>query len=114
MFNFKKLALFTALFAFTLSFSVSSAYAQDNNSENHKLTLKVVNAESGEALTNAKIEILGIYESNNTDQEGQKVFEGMATDPHTFKIYADGYETWTKTLIVTKDSKLTVKLSPTG
>ncbi|MDZ7691479.1 MAG: carboxypeptidase-like regulatory domain-containing protein [Balneolaceae bacterium] len=121
MLKFKKLTFLSALFAFILSIGLSTTYAQDNNSdtsqngEQYKLTLKVVDAESGEALTNASIQILGIYEQNSTNQEGQLVFEKMDGDPHTFQISADGYETWTKTLTVTDDdSQLTVKLKPTG
>ncbi len=120
MLTLKKIPLLTALFAFVLSLSVSTVYAQDNNNQNnqtteqHKLTLKVVDAESGEALSNAKIEILGIYEANSTDNEGKLVFPNIETDPHTFKIYADGYQTWTKTLTVTEESQLTVKLRPEG
>lgn len=119
MINLKKLSLFTTISVFILSLSLSTAFAQNNegqsqNGEQYKLTLKVVDAESGEALTNAQSEILGIYESKTADQEGQLVYE-MASDPHTFKISADGYQTWTKTLTVTDDdSKLTVKLKPTG
>ena len=119
MFNIKKLTLLTTISVFILSLSLSTSYAQDNedqsqNTERHKLTLKVVDAESGEALTNAKIEILGIYEANTTNQEGQLVFEEIENDPHTFKIYADGYETWKRTVTVTDESQLIVKLNPTG
>jgi ribosomal protein S16 len=116
MLNLKKITRITALFALILGLSLSTAYAQESNqsTETYKLTLKVVDAESGEALPNAKIEILGIYEPHTTNTEGQLVFEEMETDPHTFKIYADGYETWIKTLTVTKESQLTVKLKPTG
>ncbi|MDR8391896.1 carboxypeptidase-like regulatory domain-containing protein [Aliifodinibius sp. S!AR15-10] len=116
MFNFKKLTRLTTFFALILGLGLSTAYAQDSNqnTETYKLTLKVVDAESGEALPNATIEILGIYEPNTTNPEGLLVFEEIETDPHTFKIYADGYETWTKTLTVTKESQLTVRLKPTG
>lgn len=117
MINFKQLPLLTACFAIILSLTFSTTYAQDNSNQatgQHKLTLKIVDSESGEALTNAKIEILGIYEPNTTNNEGQFVFENMETDPHTFKVYSDGYQTWIKTLTVTEDSELTIELMPEG
>ncbi|MFH5830826.1 carboxypeptidase regulatory-like domain-containing protein [Halalkalibaculum sp. DA3122] len=116
MFNFNKATFFTTILALIFSLSFSTSYAQENNSdtEKYKLTLNVVDAESGEALMNANIQILGIYSPHTTNQEGQLVFEEIENDPHTFKISADGYQTWKKTVTVTDDSKLTVELTPTG
>ncbi|MDX1639034.1 MAG: carboxypeptidase regulatory-like domain-containing protein [Balneolaceae bacterium] len=105
----------TPIVIFMLLFSFTAAHAQSSgaqDSETYSLTLKVTDAETGEALANAQIEILGRYNPMSVNSEGQLVIDQIETDPHTFKIYAEGYETWKKTVTVTKDSRLTVALTP--
>lgn len=116
MTNFKKTSLFTTLFALILGLSVTTSYAQMKDKahqpEAYKLTGKVVDAESGEALTNAKVNIPGKNRKEMTGKEGTFTFKELPAGTHTVKVQEDGYKTWTKKVNLNKDSRLSIEVKP--
>lgn len=116
MFSFKKLSIFSLLIALILSLNLSQAYAQSKKkteqAETHLLKGKVVNAKSGEALTDAKVNIVGKKLNVNTGKDGTFMFEKLPKGTHTLKVDGEGYKKWKKKVKLKKDSKITIKVKP--
>ena len=112
--NFKQISLFTALIAFVLAFSFSTSHAQVTEQQTEAFTIKgkVVNAETTEIITNAKVLIAGKDISAMTDKEGKFALNNLPQGTHTLKVEMEGYETWEKEMELNSDHELTIKLKP--
>lgn len=116
MFNFKKITLFTAVFALILGLSINTSYAQTKDKapqpETYKLTGEVVDAETGKALTEVKVVIVGKDISEETGENGTFTFDKLPAGTHTIKVEEEGYKTWKNKVNLNKDARLTIEVKP--
>lgn len=116
MLRFKKLTLFTAFIALILGFSITSTYAQTKDKaekpDKHLLKGKVVDAESGEALSKVKVNIVGKEKADKTNKKGTFTFNEIQEGNHTIKVKEKGYKIWKNEVKVTEDSRLTIEVQP--
>lgn len=110
----KKISLLTVLFALILSFSFSTSQAQVTPPQPETYLLKgnVVDAQSGAALADAEVAIVGQDINTMTNQEGEFELENLPAGQHTLKVTLDGYQTWEKNVTLSQDAELEIKLIP--
>ena len=116
MFSFKKLSVFALLMAFLASFTVAETYGQTKKKseqpKTHKLEGKVVNAQSGEALNNAEVHILGKKVKAETGKEGMFSFEKLPAGSHTIKVKEEGYKKLKDKVKLNSDTRIVIQLKP--
>ena len=116
MLRFKKLSLLTVLIALFLGFSITSSYAQTKDMaekpETHKLKGKVVDAESGETLSQVKVNIVGKEKTDKTNKKGTYTFDRLQEGTHTIKVKEEGYKTWKNEVKVNEDTRLNIEVKP--
>lgn len=113
--SLKNTSILTALFALILSFTFTAAQAQETPqpaATAYVLTGEVMDAESGVALADAEISILGQDISVVSDEEGTFKLENLPAGEHTIQVKLEGYQNWEKSLTLDKDAQLKIKLVP--
>lgn len=114
MLKFKKLSMLTAAVALIFGLSFSTIYAQEKEqapeTDKYKLKVKVVDAESGDAVADAKVVIKGEEVSKETGKKGKSTFKKVPEGVHTVKVLAQGYQNWEKEIELTENSKLTIEV----
>ncbi len=116
---FKKASFLTAIFALFLTFSAATSFAQvtgnegEMQPETYTLEAQVVDWESGEALADAQVMVVGHADLNTmTNAEGMFTLENLEKGTYTVKVKLDGYQTWKQEVKVTADKEIKVKLKP--
>lgn len=116
----KKISFLTLLFSLLATFSLSTAYAtaqgdQDTKvqPETYTLTATVVDGQTGQAVADAAVIVVGNSDLNTvTDANGQFTLENLEAGTYTIKIKANGYQTWTKDVMINADKEIKIKLKP--
>ena len=110
----KQISLFTALIAFVLAFSFNTSHAQVKEQQTEAFTVKgkVVNAQTDQIITEAKVLIAGKDISAMTDKEGKFTLTNLPEGTHMLKVEKEGYETWEKEIELSSDKELTIELKP--
>ena len=116
MFSFKKLSIFALLTAFLFSFSLAESNAQTKQEseqpETHLLEGKVVNAESGDVINDAKVKIVGTEKETKTGKDGIFTFEKLQAGTHTLKVKKEGYKKWEKEVEFKEGLKVVLQVKP--
>lgn len=131
MTNLKKPLFFSFIFVLLMGMSISIAQAQVQDKMDemdvYKLVGKVVDANTGEALSDVEIEITqpdvesaaqriqqetGGIVTETTDDQGEFSFTKLPPGKYTIKIDYEDYETWERNVKLNQDSQLTIKLQP--
>ncbi len=118
--SLKKTSLLTAFFALFLTFSVTTAFAQDTTEieiqtqpETFTLEAEVTDWETGDVLADAEVIVVGNEDLNTvTDEEGMFTLENLQAGTYTLKVKLDGYQTWEKDIQVAADQELEIRLRP--
>lgn len=117
--SFKKRSLLSAIFILFLTFSVSSAFAQIQQTkqiktqpETYTMTGKAINAQTGEAITDATVILVNTGATAKTNAEGTFSFQNLKAGSYAVIVKADGYKAWKQQVEVNADKDLKVKLKP--
>ncbi|MBS4029531.1 MAG: TonB-dependent receptor [Ignavibacteriales bacterium] len=92
---------YTLLFLFFIHTSLFSA---------GKITGKITDASTGDALFNVNVLVVGSTRGAITDVQGKYMIEGVPTGKQTLRATIIGYETETKSVEVKDDETITVNL----
>lgn len=118
--SIKKISSITAIVALFLTFSISTAFAQVDTTQQQKVEPQTVTVEgtvvdwtTEDALEGAQVLVVGFKDLTTlTDAEGKFTIESLAAGTYTIKVKLDGYQTWEKEVAVKADKKLEIKLKP--
>lgn len=120
---------FILMLVMGLAASVAQAQVREQmeKTDLYQLTGKVVDANTGEALSDVKIEMTnpdvksgaqriqqdpgGIIEET-TDDQGEFSFMELPPGEYTVMIDFEDYETWERDINLKQDSQLTIELQP--
>lgn len=116
MTNFKKISILTIAFAFLLSLSYSTSFAQVKQKmeqpETYTLKGEVVNAETGNPLPKAEVTIVGTELAKETGKKGKFTFKKLPEGTHVLKVEEKGYQTWKKEVTLDENSKMKIEVKP--
>lgn len=89
----------------------TQAHAQDTQGG---VTGEVVDASTGEALSDIEISVEESGETATTDSDGRFTLENLEPGMHTLNVEADGYETWSQTVEIQQDgdAEVEIRLQP--
>lgn len=131
MTHLRKLLFFSFTFMLFLGLSHPGAHAQIqdqmNQMEIYKLVGKVVDANTGEALSDVDIEMsnpdvesaarriqqdTGGIVTETTNDQGEFAFNELPAGEYIIRINHDAYEMWERNVNLRQDSQLTISLQP--
>ena len=116
MFSLKKLSLLAILIIFLLGLGQSELYAQSKKvteqAEKFTLNGKVINNQSGEAVSEAKVYIVDRELKVETDKEGRFTFEKLSEGAHMLKIEKEGYKPWKRMIKVKEGLRVVLQIKP--
>lgn len=93
---FKKAIMLTSVMILSIgiAFATSNTATSETANESYAMiTGSVVDATTGEAVSNATVELVETEASAITDEYGTFVFEEVEVGTYTLSIQADGYQT---------------------
>ncbi|HKJ34537.1 MAG TPA: carboxypeptidase-like regulatory domain-containing protein [Balneolales bacterium] len=105
----------TLLLTLIVGISYINSYAQSNeaNAQTKAATLSgtVVDASTGNPISEIEVQLKGTEESATTDSTGHFEFMNMENGTHTVYINADGYKEYTQDVDLSQgDAQVTIKL----
>lgn len=116
MFSFKKMAILslTTALLLSLSFSISSAQTKKKTEDTEwcELNGRVLNAKTGEAISEAKVQIVDSEKNVKTDEDGRFTFEKVSEGKHMLKIEKEGYRKWAKIINVREGLRVVLSVKP--
>lgn len=92
---FKKAITLTSVLILSIgiAFATSNTATSETESEGYAMiTGSVVDANTGEAIPNATVELSELEASATTDEYGTFIFEDIEAGTYTLSVQADGYE----------------------
>ncbi len=116
MYIFKKRVFFSVLMLLLGVAMVSTpAIAQENTEESEpKLSGKIMDSSTQQALTGIEVNILGMEKTATTDKKGKFSFDSLEAGSYTIIVKIDGYENWRKEVKLPEHGKeMSIELKPT-
>ncbi|NIV15095.1 MAG: PEGA domain-containing protein [Aliifodinibius sp.] len=106
MYFSKKTILLSALMViFGLGMLSNKAQAQEKEAPTGKLYGKVVEASSGQAVTDIKVKLKNSDQAKTTGKKGMYAFKDLEPGTYTVKVKADEYKNWKQKVEITEKGK---------
>ena len=105
----------TLLLTLVVGFTYINSYAQMSNSSTQTATITgtVVDASTGNPVSNIEVQLKGTDNSATTDSTGNFEFNGLDSGKYTLYVDADGYQEYEQDVdLGNGNAQVTVKLQP--